>query len=181
GSALQVEPSGQIDVVARDVGNGRQLRAERLMGHEIPVDERVAVDEQSAQNDEDDYARAELRDLEHGFSSLPWRRSGLASHRAVPLRARRVGTTQSNMSTPSAIAASISASVPSPMKYRGTSPGISDTLAAVISSITSTGSPSDSPPMATPSNPSAPMARADSRRSVASKPTCTMPHTKLPP
>ena len=83
---------------------------------------------------------------------------------ALPLRARRVGTTQSNMSTPSAIAASSSDVRAEPHEVAGAVGGEFGDARAVIASIISSGSPTESPPIATPSKSSSEMKRADAPR-----------------
>src|SRR5947208_8112606 len=68
--------------------------------------------------------------------------------RALPVRAVRVGRTQSNMSTPRATTSSTPSGSPIPMKYRGRSAGRSGVAHAVVSNISSRSSPTLSPPSA---------------------------------
>src|SRR5919198_1627450 len=68
--------------------------------------------------------------------------------RALPVRAVRVGRTQSNMSIPRSITSSTPSGSPIPMKYRGRSAGRSGAAHAVVSSISSRSSPIASPPRA---------------------------------
>src|SRR5690606_4356933 len=89
---------------------------------------------------------------------------------SIPLRAFRVGITQSNMSIPKAIFSKILMGVPTPIKYRGFSFGnIADTT-SVMAYISSAGSPTDRPPIAFPSRSNEAITSADfSRKSLRSE------------
>src|SRR5919201_2717758 len=68
--------------------------------------------------------------------------------RALPVRAVRVGRTQSKMSIPRSITSSTPSGSPIPMKYRGRSSGSSAAAQAVVSNISGRSSPIASPPSA---------------------------------
>ena len=55
---------------------------------------------------------------------------------ALPVRAVRVGSTQSNMSTPASITSRIPSGSPIPMKYRGLPAGSSGASQSVVSNVT---------------------------------------------
>ena len=65
-----------------------------------------------------------------------------------PLRAQRVGRTQSNMSTPAPTETTRSTGVPTPMRYRGLSAGRSGATSATEACISSGRSPTEYPPSA---------------------------------
>ena len=67
---------------------------------------------------------------------------------ALPVLAVRVGSTQSNMSTPRAITSITPSGSPMPMKYRAEPSGRNDAAVAVASNIGPRSSPTESPPIA---------------------------------
>src|SRR4029079_9564858 len=96
--------------------------------------------------------------------------------RALPVRAVRVGRTQSNMSTPRAITSSTPSGSPIPMKYRGCVVGRAGAAHSTQSSISRLDSPTARPPSANPSNGSAAISSIDRRRSSGSVAPCVMPN-----
>ena len=68
----------------------------------------------------------------------------------IPLRALRVGITQSNISIPNAMFSRMLIGVPTPIKYLGLSSGKISHTTSVMAYISSAGSPTDKPPMAFP-------------------------------
>jgi len=99
----------------------------------------------------------------------------------VPRRAFRVGSTQSNMSTPRATASIRSTGCPTPIRYRGLDFGNSAQSRSTISSPSVRPSPTHSPPSANPSNGMAPSRSKQRARSRASVPPCTMPNSAIRP
>ena len=79
----------------------------------------------------------------------------------MPFLALRVGITQSNISTPRAMHSRIFSGVPTPIRYRGFSIGRILQTKSVISYMSSTGSPTDNPPIAFPSLSNEAMVSAD--------------------
>lgn len=75
---------------------------------------------------------------------MPW------AVKSMAFRPFLVGMTQSNMSTPRAIASRRFWGVPTPMRYLGRSLGSMLHTTSIMSYITSTGSPTARPPMALP-------------------------------
>src|SRR3569833_4713739 len=73
--------------------------------------------------------------------------------KSMAFRPLRVGTTQSNISTPRAIHSRIFQGVPTPIRYRGLYAGRSVQQASVISYKCPSGSPTHNPPMALPTAP----------------------------
>src|SRR2546425_1262478 len=96
-----------------------------------------------------------------------------------PLRALRVGSTQSNMSMPAPTASMMSSGVPMPMRYLGLSKGIFGATWPRMRERSAFGSPTDSPPMAYPSNPRSTSLMRDSSRKFSYMPPCTMPKRRL--
>jgi hypothetical protein len=81
------------------------------------------------------------------------RPSGSASDdrtNAFAFRPFRVGSTQSNMSTPAHTAATMSCSYPTPIRYRGLPSGISGAVCRTTRAMSSACSPTATPPIAYP-------------------------------
>ena len=68
--------------------------------------------------------------------------------KSCPLRALRVGSTQSNRSMPRATDSTRSSGMPTPIRYRGRSAGSSAAVISATSYMTGVGSPTLSPPIA---------------------------------
>ena len=102
------------------------------------------------------------------YNSPGWRRLQSRSQNRPAQQAPKqkslpflVGITQSNISIPKAIFSNILIGVPTPIRYLGLSFGRISVTTAVISYISSAGSPTESPPIAFPSAPTDAIYSAD--------------------